>query len=400
MLVQRCDITIPGSSNKFKDACTDSTHIYTITDEDKFRSYTLSGNNDVTSTLSSTAEGIVLGTSATACVCYATTNFSFINVTTGQVTTITTNAGAANTNNSSQQLAAQPSVAKVLQTTQTNGQVKLINVTSQSISNISPSPLSGAQPTCVLAHSASATFFVGTNNGKVFELDSSGNTTGVTITVPTTPNRNSTPTIKITGLTHWNNTLGVVTDRGAMYFYTWPDKTFIKAFMTTEDQGSSSFTGLCYSASGYSLIARKGTLTNAAAPVQSIVIGNGPSANITTNDLFFNEINQSVESVGIEPSQNLAWALFNTATGLQGRLYTITPTLTFSSETTRSQNPTNVDVAARVIRIRDDGIGRSFIEVDQNVASGSVSLPCTSGHNYIELSIISGSKGDVREFTG
>lgn len=66
---------------------------------------------------------------------------------------------------------------------------------------------------------------------------------------------------------------------------------------------------------------------------------------------------------------------------------------------TRAQEPVGLDVPARVIRIRDAGIGRTFIESDITIAVGASSYPCTADRNYIEMAFItSPDKWDIREF--
>ena len=68
------------------------------------------------------------------------------------------------------------------------------------------------------------------------------------------------------------------------------------------------------------------------------------------------------------------------------------------SESTRFQDPVGVDVASRCIRIRDEGIGRTTIEIDQNVSSGAQPVNATSDRQYIELNFYSGN-WDIREFS-
>ena len=66
---------------------------------------------------------------------------------------------------------------------------------------------------------------------------------------------------------------------------------------------------------------------------------------------------------------------------------------------TRAQDPVSLDVPARVIRIRDAGIGRTFCESDITIAAGASSYPCTADRNYIELALLtSPNKYDIREF--
>lgn len=395
-LTLRGDIFIDSSgAGHYADACTDSTSIYTIDSVNKFRIYNISDLHQTNANLTTRANaaGICLGAAATAVIVYTSANVDFVNVNTNQLTNVTSNAAATYTNSATQQVAADPSNQVCIATRNANSSVSKINVTTQVLSALSPSSLSGIQASCVVFKPDTSNFILGTNNGKIIEIDSSGNVIN-NITMPASPAVATVTTI-ISGLSYYNNKLAVATDRGFLYILSYPSGTILQTIPVVPGEGSNVSTSLCSSASGLFMAAHKyqpGSTQSVGVNEYSI---NGTTA--ITGPVFWNENNARIQSVGIEPTVNKAWLLTGTNLGAMVRVFDITSPQ-IGSEPTRSQDPPNTDITARVLRIRYDAPGQAFIEVDQNVGSGSVALNTTKGHSYIELSIETGSKFDARTF--
>jgi len=395
MLVLDRDIT--NLSGTPFAACSDSNNIYVISTAPDFRIYNWNGQQtNTTVTTLSNPTGIVLATAASAVVSYFSSNIDIINVQTNQRTNITSGAAATFAQFSGQQLAVSQASKVAIATRTGTGGVTKINVTTQALSTLSPSSLSGISSTCVIYNPDRDSFIVGTNSGKITEIDINGNVIK-SFNIPNSPNVTS-PTVTITGLSYYNNILVCTTAHGLMYFYNYATLALNYISLCPPRSGSGPVTtSLCDSASGLTLMAKSGTVAGRGTGVSEIYF-NTPTPTIQT---IFSDTITSPISVGIQASLNKAYVLFenSTANKVQLRIFTLTsPQIT--TETTRSQDPFGVDVAARILRLRDDSIGTAFVEIDQSVSSGTQSVNCTNDHSYIEVGYISGSPGrwDIREF--
>lgn len=394
-LTLRTDLIISGGFG-YVAACSDSTNFYTCTTTSDFRYYDWSKLAQQNTTLSlasfnNSPADMCLVTSASALACSTNANQTCIlGVTTNDARNLTVPACYARRG---QQVCSDHTTGIAFITKATNSSLTRVNCLTQVVSSITPAALSGAQASCIVNKTGSGGAIMGTNNGKIIEIDSAGAQVS-TFTLPTTPNV-STPSLSVSGLSYYNDNLLVLTDRGILYHYTFSSST-LKYTGVLPSLTSATGTGgvLCESASGYTLHG----VGNAAgaAHVPELYFNNSA---VSFQDGFWSETFYSVYAVGVAPDPvNQAWIIYNTSSGKMLRIF-YTPETKIVTEPTRSKDP--ADISVRVIRYRDNGPGKSFVEIDTSASAGSFSVNCTKGQNYIELAIKSAgpNRWDIREFT-
>jgi hypothetical protein len=386
------------NTGTFYCAFSDVNYIYAANNNDEFRIYNWSGQQvNPTLAVANLPYAICLLAPASAIVNYSG-GIMYVDVATNQKTNVTTNYLNV-FNYPAGQLMAGDIVNKIaIATSGTNGKVLKVN-SNFTLTQLSPTGITSAQAASIIFRPDTSTFIMGTNNGKIVEIDSSGNTLK-SISLPT-DTYITAPTIVVTGLTYYGDVLSCVTGHGSIYTYQYSTGTLISRNQTT-NRGSSSPTTPCFSdsASGTFLISHGGGQpSNATTGLTECFAASG-------HLIFLPTMNESVNpfiQAQIEPINSRAWGITGNSGasfGVELRLYNIT-SVQKTSEASRSQNPLGTDVSTRVIRIRDEGIGRSIVEVDQTLPSGSQPLICTDNRNYIEISLIPGSpeQWDIREFT-
>lgn len=347
--------------------------------------------------LTGTPAGIaLLGASLASAVVVnsGSSRVDFIDIGTMGVTGVTTGAATvSSTSTYSQNVASFPASGFALATRSTNGTLTAINGNTRQVSSLTVSGLSGTQASCVVPRLDSTTFFVGTKNGKIVETNTSGATVQ-TITLPTTPNVGSAPTTIVSGLSYFNNRLLIQTDSGPQYLYNLNTSSYDMVTMGSDAFGTSNYGPLCQSASGFTLLGRGQTNTGVNACMEVFF----DSPQITTV-LRYNETSGRTVGTWIDSTLNRGVTVSNDAGNgaLPLRTMEAGPYNKVSVETRVQDSGT--DIAARILRIRDDGIGRTCVELDQNISAFQTFLPATDGHNYIEIAITSGpEKMDAREF--
>lgn len=382
------------------DVVMDSSNIYTVNSTTLFRKYdqaTLTNTLTVNATSSTSATGVALINSASAVVSCTSANLLFIELSTGHRSTITTNAAATQRSTAMQQIATNQSTLMGIATKSTTGSVTLINGNTFALSSLSVTGLTSQNATCTIAKTDSNNFFIGTTDSKVYEID----TTGAVIKSLTLPITNkyggALSSLQVGSMAYYNNYLLVSDTGGIVRLYDWSqgtpllvDQYFCTAWNFNQQiMLSNAASGTCYMTT--------------------------PQAN--------NLYNHSISEVYFEKGEILiesCWTgMFNsttvigTAQNTSGKMAMITTGTTSpaamrvfnttspakTSVLTRAQDPPGLDIPARVIRIRDAGIGRTFVESDITIAAGASSYPCTADRNYIELSLLtSPDKWDIREF--
>jgi len=381
------------------DIVMDNNNIYTVNATTLFRKYdqaTLTNTLTVNATSSTAATGVALMNSASAVVSCTSANLLFIELSTGHRSTITTNAAATQRSTAMQQIATNQSTLFGIATKSTTGSVTLINGSTFALSSLSIAGLTSQNATCVIAKTDSSNFFIGTTDSKVYEIDTSG-TVIKSLTLPTTNKYGGALTsIQVGSMAYYNNYLLVADTGGIVRLYDWSagpdllDQYFCTAWNLNQTiMLSNAASGTCYMTT--------------------------PQANNLYNhaihEVYFEKGEILVEScwTGMFNSTTL----IGTAQNTSGKMAMITTGTTspcamrvFNTTSpakvnvlTRAQDPVSLDVPARVIRIRDAGIGRTFCESDITIAAGASSYPCTADRNYIELALLtSPNKYDIREF--
>lgn len=397
MLTPREDLYTTGSV-RYVDACTNGTSLLGVTSTPDFRKYDIYTLNQSNTSLTvlSTPSGICLATAATAVITSSgVAQVDLIDINTNARTNISSGSVTTYTNSSGQQVDAQPSTGMAVSTRNSNGSVQVINANTGTATTVSPSGLSGAQASCILARPATSSFLCGTNNGKVIEIDTGGSTYK-TITLPTTPNVGTAPVQVVSGLAMSGDRLAVVTHFGILYIYQYSTSTLIYSGIVNGGDSTSQMSTLARSSSGTTLIGHGETPSFVPTAITEMFFD---ATQPNFESTFYNELNGSIPAVGMDPTTNITWLVFN-STGNFITLRTFNgPSVNKVSDTTRIQS-SGVDVTGRILRIRDAGIGRSCIELDNNVTAGVNSLTVTDNTNYIELALTSApEKGDIRGVT-
>jgi len=381
------------------DVLIDGSNIYTINASTNFRKYdlaTLTNTLTVNATSSTIGTGIALINSASAIMSCTSANLLFIELSTGYRSTITTNAAATQRSVAMQQIAANQSTLFGIATKSTTGSVTLINGSTFALSSLTVSTLSGVNATCVIPKTDSSNFLIGSSDGKVHEIDTSG-TVIKSLTLPVTNRYGGALTsLQVGSMSYYNNYLLVADTGGIVRLYDWSggptllDQYFCTAWNLNQTiMLSNAASGTCYMTTP-----QANNLYNHA--IHEVYFEKGE---ILVESCWTGMFN-STTLVGTTQNNSGKMAMITTGTTspCAMRVFNVTSPVKVNV-LTRAQDPVSLDVPARVIRIRDAGIGRTFCESDITIAAGASSYPCTADRNYIELALLtSPNKYDIREF--
>lgn len=388
-----------GVSSTLRGAFTDDNYLYVLTSAPDFRKYNLQTLEQVNSnlTVSSTPKGIALIYGATGAAVFESSAVDFIDLNTNARTQVTTGASSTRSDNMySQHIATIPASGFGISTRGTNGTVQAINGVNGTVSSLTVGGLTGAQATCVTVRPETNTFFIGSNDGKVHEINSSGATLR-TLTLATTPNVGSAPIRHVVGISYCNPYLAILENGGAFYLYNYTASSY--SYTGILESGNSSLANtncsvFCTAASGTAYYGKGNTGLVGQSFCEVFFNANQP-----VFLPYYNETTAAMTVSAVSAANNRAFMATTLALNgvLPFREFTGGP-FNQVQVNTRVQD-SGTDVAARIIRIRDSGIGRTCVELDQNIPSLSTPLPATEGHNYIEIAIVSGpEKMDIREF--
>lgn len=381
------------------DVVMDSSNIYTVNTTTLFRKYdqaSLTNTLTVNATSSTTATGIALINSASAVVSCTSANLLFIELSTGHRSTITTNAAATQRNTAMQQIATNQSTLFGIATKSTTGSVTLINGNTFALSSLTVSSLSGVNATCVIPKTGTSNFFIGSSNGQVHEIDTSG-TVIKSLTLPVSNRYGGALTsFQVGSMSYYNNYLLVSDTGGIVRLYDWAgsptllDQYFCTAWNLNQTiMLSNAASGTCYMTTP-----QANNLYNHA--IHEVYFEKGE---ILVESCWTGMFN-STTVVGTAQNTSGKMAMITTGTTSPCAIRVFNTTSPAKVNVlSRAQDPPGLDIPARVVRIRDAGIGRTFCESDITIAAGASSYPCTADRNYIELSFLtSPDKWDAREF--
>ena len=380
------------------DVVMDENFIYYTTSQSSLKKF---DQNTLTNTLtviasSSTCTGVALFSAASAVMVFNTTNVRIVDTSTGTSTLITSNAAATQRNNAMQQVATNQTTLLGIATKSTTGSVTLINANNSTCTSLTVSTLSGVNATCVIPKTDGSNFLIGSSDGRVHEIDTSG-TVIKSLTLPVT-NRygGALSSLQVGSMSYYNNYLLVSDTGGIVRLYDWSagpdllDQYFCTAWNFNQQiMLSNAASGTCYMTTpqannGYNHAIHEVYFEKGEILVESCWTGMSNSTTI----------------VGTAQNNSGKMAMVTTSTTSPAAMRVFNTTSpTKVGVLTRAQEPVGLDVPARVIRIRDAGIGRTFIESDITIAVGASSYPCTADRNYIEMAFItSPDKWDIREF--
>lgn len=381
------------------DIVMDSSNIYTVNATTLFRKYdqaSLTNTLTVNATSSTAATGVALINSASAVVSCTSANLLFIELSTGHRSTITTNAAATQRSTAMQQIATNQSTLMGIATKSTTGSVTLVNGNTFALSSLSVTGLTSQNATCVIAKTDSSNFFIGTTDFKVYEIDTSG-TVIKSLTLPVTNRYGGAQTsLQVSSMSYYNNYLLVADTGGIVRLYDWSagpdllDQYFCTAWNLNQTiMLSNSASGTCYMTTP-----QANNLYNHA--IHEVYFEKGE---ILVESCWTGMLN-STTLIGTAQNTSGKMAMITTGTTSPCAIRVFNTTSPAKVNVlTRAQDPPGLDIPARVIRIRDAGIGRTFVESDITIAAGASSYPCTADRNYIELSLLtSPDKWDIREF--
>lgn len=395
-----------STSMIFADVALDDTYIYAVTKSgaDSFRKYNYNLEQVNTSlTIHASVAGITLITAATAVTVSTSSNsVDFIDVNTNARTNITSGANTAYSGGFGPQVCGNREAGVAIATRNSNGNIQKIT-SAQAVSTLSPTSLSGAQASCIILKTSATgdlqRWLLGTNNGKIIEIDASG-TEYQTITLPTTPQISAPTQYTVSGLAHYDDKLLVVTSYGILYIYKYSTSQLLSKEILYDASLVNPTNGCVVgSASGLALIG-SGRSTGGGNSLSEYFF-NTSNPNFQENYYNLDTGAVIVSNIRINPYRGKAVITFSTGTGAaQMRMFDID--IGMAAEPVDLQNPVGVRVDGRVIRILDNGIGRSTIDSDTSVTAGSYpySIPCRRNQTYIDLALIDGeTKWDIREFT-
>lgn len=318
-----------------------------------------------------------------------------VNVLTGTLSTLTTQLTCFASGRSQDMIAVDRVNSKAMYPSSTAGKlVTIVPGSPYTTAQISPSGLSGKTFQCAIHKTGSVNFLTGTSDGNVYELSITG-TINKTITLPTTPNIGSAAAHPVSSMIYLDSEdiLLVATHSGMLFQYTYSTSTLVDVQclrnMDTISTGglylsnvfNRQFIHSCFSRPSDGMIWEGMRITSGGSiPVDQLISRNflSPYPNIGVNEkhkLFWIACRSSL-------STSLSCVKFISISGTAG-----------GAVGTRGQEPANVDVDHRILRLANYGNCNYDLTVDQNVSNGSedgevfVDSPI-QGAEEIEISVI------------
>lgn len=385
------------SQSRFIDGVANNGILWVTTQRPDIRSYNLTTLAlGATATTSANPAGVCMINTASACTVSSSTGaFDLIEVSGGYRQAYTSGANTCYTNQIGQQIAAHKHLGIALSTRSTTGTLQKFNGNTFAITSLSASAITGQTARCIITKEGSNNWLIGTTDGKIHEVDNTGQALK-TITIPNTPST-ATAVVYVSALNYADDYLIAVSNSGYLYQYKYSTSTLLNTQFVGNGNGSTGGVSLSsLSASGMALMTYGRSPSSQGLEISEVNFTNN---NLTLCSIYANEANIESQNVGFDSITNRGWYISTNNSFYSLRVFDVTSPQKVTSPT-RSQNPPGTDVGARIIRIRDEGIGKAFIELDTNVSAGVQQLVATKDHDYIELAIISGSpdKFDVRTF--
>lgn len=386
-----------GTGSRYVDAQASGGTLYTITTQPRYRVYNLSTLQEQASStnLVSTPSGIALlsGGASAVVVSSGSSQVDLIEKSTGYRTLVTSGANTTTSNTINQQVA--PGLSnKAVSTRSTTGTVQRIDASpaTMTVTSVTVAALSGQTARCIIP-TGDGRYFIGTSDGKIHTINDTG-FTYQTVTLPTTPNI-SAPTFHVASLSYYAPYLMATTTHGTAYLYNYSSSAIVSTQSVGTCDGNSVTCPLSFAASGMAIMGRGIAANNSWSDISEVYFEKGA---ITFPSTFFNEITLAFNGCGLDPSTWIGWILGNTTTAnYQLRTFNLTPNNKIQVETA-IQKPQGTYVGGDIIRLRDDGIGRSVVESDQTIGASATLISATEGHSYIEIALTTTPEVDVRQF--
>lgn len=382
------NLSEPTGSNSVSFGLAYSGNYYIITSQPRIRMYSQNTfeNTKVSQNITSGAQGICLINSASAVLGHNSASVTYMELSSLHTTSVTSGAVSVPTG-FGQVMAGNITNGEVIMgRTSSGGVIKA--TTAPALTALTPSALSGAVVNTVI--SKGSNWILGTNNGKIMEMDSSG-TVSTNITVPTTP-AISTPTPQIIGLSYYNDKLLALTDLGLMFLYTWSTSTLLDTQYVGYSIAGSSSSCLCDLGSG-SVAMSCNPNGGSGGLLQEIYYESGK---ILIEDSLV--LPNAPKSITYDPTTS-----FIGVNGSSSAFTTCSSAKVSKTDkiqvTTRLQDPAGLDIPGRVIRLRKAKVGSSVVENDTVTSTGPQTINATDSRSYLEIAVRSSpEKFDIREF--
>ncbi len=372
---------------------------YTVTTQPAFRSYNLgtiaplvSGSGVV-----SGPSGIALVNTSSAIVVSATNSqVDWINLATGARAGVTSGAAATFYSQISNQVVCNRTTGWGLATKSATGSVTLINALSFTCSSMPIAPLTGQNATCVA--NKDSNFLVGTTDMKIHEVSVAGSLVK-SLTLNQAPSGIAVSSLRVDAITYYNNYMLCADTAGILYLYDWSTGT-PTLLDTWVGQAWDLNTGLSLTAavSGTTIMTNsRGTGGTNSMAVFEIYFEKGE---IVVQDIFYTNRSTGYRGADIDPIQNyVVVQTTETTSSVPLRLFRTTSNNRVNVPS-RIQDPATLDIAGRIIRLRDGGVGKCCVEVDTSIPSSTTNLVATGGMDYIEIALAtSPDRWGVREYT-
>lgn len=372
--------------------------VYTATTQPAFRSYTASTLAPLVSGsgIVSNPSGIAIVNASSAIIVSSTASqIDWVQLSTGARAGVTSGAAATFYATAGGQIDVNRSTGYALATKSTTGSVTLINTLSFTCSSMPVTSLSGRNATCV--RTKDSNFLIGTSDNKVHELSIAGSLIK-SLTLPSTPQVQALTSLRVASMSYYNGYLLVSNTAGVLYLYDWSQATpqlldsYFRANwdLTNCTVLSSSVSGTCYMTS---------IPSNSQGINQPLIEIYFEKGEILCQDVYFNNRVSGYRGNWIDPVQNYAGCFSSdTSSGTPLRVFEVSGNNKVTVST-RVQDPISVDISARIIRIRDNGLGRKIVETDTSIPSAVTNVTATDNTSYIEIALAtSPDRWGVRRF--
>lgn len=369
--------------------------VVTLNNVNQLKRFSLEDLEQIGSTISVGSGSAAVTMVAPACCLVSnssSTTYQVVDVESGYAVNVT-GGNTIPVTNKGQQSAGNTSTMLAMTCSSTNGNLVKTDASALTNTVLTPASLSGTTARCVITKGTN--WIIGTASGTVVEINSSG-TTIQTITLPTTPNSGSAPTLLVSGLSYDSSSdrIVITTTAGVMFVYEYSTQTLLNRAFTGTSNSAGRGAFLCDSINSTCLIAYTGVpRPNNAQVVTNLVFQKQP----ITESVFISEINSDCVGCGINSSINVAWIAFNST---RLRVFR-TGGLTTTSVETQIQDESGITLGGRIIRLRKLGVGRYFVESDQTISSEATDISSTVDSHFIEIAITGSEPSeswDVREF--
>lgn len=368
------DGSISLTSSFGKDGDTDETNNRVVIVEStgpSLRIYDLSTRLQVGSNVT------LLGTPACVVVCGASagvlttsTRLQLVELPNGYISNYTTNVSGAFTSGKGQQGAFDSVNSTILYTSTNSKEMHKFVTNTYTLSKITPAFEANSKASCVV-FKGSGRFLVGSDTGRIYEVDSSGNVYKV-IDIPMPPAAGIVtssggfmrPVVEY--ISFDNNIILASCSDGTVYQIDYTTHVILKTILA--GGGGNSFNGLSISASGECLM-----WFNQSMPVTSNHVAefDFTVGNCSISDVCYTDSLNAICAGGINRTNGKAWAYQQSGTD-KIRVFTLTPRATRTSDTFTVQDG-GVDVQARLIVLDDSGgVGTAKVVLDSFIQSPNV----------------------------